>query len=106
MGGPRSAPAVAPAEHRGHDDVLAAPSHDRGVLDERRAAEYRRVRNAMIRAEEKALFDLRARGVIGDGVMRGVLRELDLERILLDSRDPVVEPSSELRIEERGSPKA
>jgi hypothetical protein len=31
---------------------------------------------------------------------------LDLERILLDTREPVVEPSSELRIEEEGSRKA
>jgi CPA1 family monovalent cation:H+ antiporter len=89
-----------PADHGGHDGVLAAPSHERGLLDDRRAAEYRRVRNAMIAAEEKALLDLRARGAIGDDVMRRVLRELDLERILLDSREPVVEPSSELRIEQ------
>ena len=95
-----------PSDHRGHDGALAAPSHDRGILDERRAAEYRRVRNGMIRAEEKALIDLRARGVIGDDVMRRVLRELDLERILLDSSEPVVEPSNELRIGEEGSRKA
>lgn len=79
-----------------HDHVVTAPSHEAGVLDERRAAEYRRLRSAMIRAEQEALLKLRDRGEIGDDVMRTVLRELDLEQVLLDSPEPVIEPSREL----------
>jgi CPA1 family monovalent cation:H+ antiporter len=84
-----------------HDHPFAAPSHDAGLLDDRRAAEYRRIRGAMIKAEEKSLLDLRDRGVIGDDVMRRLLRELDLERILLDSPEPVSEPPSEVRVHEK-----
>jgi len=53
----------------------------------------------MIDAEDKAVLELRDRGVIGDDVMRRIRRELDLERILLDSPTPVMEPSSEARID-------
>jgi CPA1 family monovalent cation:H+ antiporter len=79
----------------GHEHFVAAPSHDAGALDDRRAAEYRRIRSEMIRAERRALLDLRDNDVIGDDVMRRVMRDLDLETILLDSREPVVEPTSE-----------
>ena len=78
-----------------HDHIVSAPSHEDGKLDDRRAAEYRRVRSAMIRAERQTLLDLRDGDVIGDDVMRRVQRDLDLELILLDTREPVVEPSSE-----------
>jgi CPA1 family monovalent cation:H+ antiporter len=78
-----------------HEHSVAAPSHDAGTLDDHRAVEYRRIRSGMIRAERQALLDLRDRDVIGDDVMRRVLRDLDLETILLDSREPVVEPTSE-----------
>ena len=78
-----------------HEHLVAAPSHDAGQLDDRRATEYRRIRSAMIAAEREKLRDLRDRDVIGDDVMRRVLRDLDLETVLLDSREPVVEPSSE-----------
>ncbi|HEY2375034.1 MAG TPA: Na+/H+ antiporter [Gemmatimonadaceae bacterium] len=84
-----------PNEER-HDSFVAAPSHDAGTLDDRRAVEYRRIRAAMIHAERYALSDLRDRDVIGDDVMRRVQRDLDLELILLDSREPVVEPTSEV----------
>ena len=82
-------------DERPHDHAVAAPSHDAGVLDEHRAAEYRRIRSGMIHAERRALLELRDRGEIGDDVMRGVQRELDLEQVLLDSPEPVVESSSE-----------
>ena len=49
----------------------------------------------MIDAERSTLRNLRDRDVIGDDVMRRVLRDLDLETVLLDSREPVIEPSSE-----------
>jgi monovalent cation/hydrogen antiporter len=81
------------------DHIVSAPSHDMGLLDERRAAEYRRIRAAMIDAEDKSLLEMRDRGVIGDDVMRRVRRELDLERILLDSPQPVVERSSEVSVD-------
>jgi Na+/H+ antiporter len=74
-----------------HDHFVAAPSHEAGELDDQRAAEYRQIRAAMIRAERQALLDLRDRDIIGDDVMRRILRDLDLELILLDSREPVVE---------------
>jgi CPA1 family monovalent cation:H+ antiporter len=89
-----------PPNEQGGDHVVVAPSQDRGLVDERRAAEYRRIRRAMIDAEDKALLELRDRGVIGDDVMRRVRRELDLERILLDSPAPVVEPSSEVHVDD------
>ena len=69
------------------------------MLD-RSSEDYSQFSGAMIKAEEQALVELRNRGVIGDGVMRRVLRELDLERVLLDSREPVIEPPRELRIDE------
>jgi hypothetical protein len=50
----------------------------------------------MINAEERSLFEMRDRGVIGDDVVRRVRRDLDLERILLDSPEPVIEPTPEL----------
>jgi CPA1 family monovalent cation:H+ antiporter len=83
-----------------HDHTVSAPAHDAGLLDERRATEYRRIRAAMIDAEDDALLDLRNRGVIGDDVARRVRRELDLERILLDSPEPVVEPTPEIDLRE------
>jgi hypothetical protein len=58
-------------------------------VDEKRAAEYRRVRAAMIRAEENALLDLRDRGVIADDVMRRIQRDLDLESMQLETSEPV-----------------
>jgi monovalent cation/hydrogen antiporter len=89
------------ADGQTHDHLIAPPSHEAGLLDDRRAAEYRRIRGAMIKAEERALLDLRDRGVIGDDVMRRLLRELDLERILLDSPEPVSEPPREVRVDEK-----
>jgi hypothetical protein len=50
----------------------------------------------MIDAERSALLDLRDRDVIGDDVMRRIQRDLDLELVLLDTREPVVEPTSEV----------
>jgi CPA1 family monovalent cation:H+ antiporter len=79
-----------------HETFVAAPSHEAGALDDRRAIEYRRVRAEMIDAERRALLDLRDRDVIGDDVMRRIQRDLDLELVLLDTREPVVEPTSEV----------
>jgi CPA1 family monovalent cation:H+ antiporter len=87
--------AARPAESP-HAHLVAAPSHEAGVLDERRAAEYRRLRGEMIRAEQRALRELRDRDEIGDDVMRSIQRELDLERVLLDSPSPVIEPPREV----------
>jgi hypothetical protein len=50
----------------------------------------------MIHAERRSLLDLRDRDIIGDDVMRRIQRDLDLELILLGSREPVVEPTSEV----------
>jgi len=66
------------------------------VIDERRGEEYRRVRSAMLKAEQQAVLDLRDKGVIGDYVMQRILRDLDLETILLDTSEPVIEPVSEV----------
>lgn len=79
-----------------HEHNVAAPSHDAGTLDEQRSAEYRRLRARMIQAELGALTAMRDRGVIGDDVMRRIQRDLDLETILLGTREPVVEPPSEV----------
>jgi CPA1 family monovalent cation:H+ antiporter len=85
---------------RAHDfaqpHTVAAPSHEAGVLDEQRAAEYRRLRTRMIQAELATLTSLRDKGVIGDDVLRRIQRDLDLEAILLGTSDPVSEPPSEV----------
>ena len=56
--------------------------------DERAAADYRRVRGAMVDAEREELLRLRDEGVISDAVVRRVQRDLDLEQLLLASDDP------------------
>jgi CPA1 family monovalent cation:H+ antiporter len=79
-----------------HEHFTVAPSHAAAEIDERRAAEYRRVRSAMIDAEQKAVLDLRDRDLIADDVMRRVQRDLDLEAILLETSDPVIDTVSEV----------
>ncbi len=79
-----------------HEHFTVAPSHEAAVIDERRAEEYRRVRSAMVDAEQKAVTDLRDRGVIGDDVMRRIQRDLDLETMLLETSEPVIETVSEV----------
>ncbi len=66
------------AEHR------ALPRGDaKGA--ERTAMSYRALRMAMLDAERKAIVDLRDREVISDEIMRTILRELDLETMLLEA---------------------
>ncbi|MGZ3436059.1 MAG: Na+/H+ antiporter [Gemmatimonadaceae bacterium] len=79
-----------------HEHFTVAPSHDAAAIDERRAEEYRRVRSAMLDAEQQAILDLRDNGVIADDVMRRVQRDLDLETMLLETSEPVIEPVSEV----------
>jgi len=79
-----------------HQHLTIAPSHEAAVIDERRGEEYRRVRSAMLKAEQHAVLDLRDKGVIGDDVMQRILRDLDLETILLETSEPVIEPVSEV----------
>ena len=79
-----------------HEHFTVAPSHEAAVIDERRAEEYRRVRSAMLDAEQQAILDLRDNGVIADDVMRRVQRDLDLETMLLETSEPVIEPVSEV----------
>jgi monovalent cation/hydrogen antiporter len=78
---------------QGH--AIAAPSHGAGELDEQRILEYRRLRSQSIDAERRAVIALRDQSVIGDGVLRRIQRDLDLEAMLLDTREPVVELPSE-----------
>lgn len=82
-----------------HDDLTAAPSHEDAEIDERRATEYRRVRGEMLDAEQRAIMDLRDKGVIADDVMRRILRDLDLETMLLDTSEPVNDTVSEVPAE-------
>jgi CPA1 family monovalent cation:H+ antiporter len=79
-----------------HEHLTVAPSHEAAVIDERRAAEYRRVRSAMLGAEQRAVLELRDRGVIADDVMRRIQRDLDLETMLLETSEPVIETVSEV----------
>jgi CPA1 family monovalent cation:H+ antiporter len=87
-------------EGRGHDFLqrhsIAAPSHEAGELDEQRIVEYRRLRSRSIDAERSAVIALRDQGVIGDDVMRRIQRDLDLEAMLLDTREPVIDAPSEV----------
>ncbi len=66
------------------EDSTAAADHD----DDQLAADYRRIRGAMIAAEREELIRLRDENVIEDDVMRQIQRELDLEQMLLDSPRP------------------
>ena len=84
------------ADDAGHEHFTVAPSHEAAVVDEERADEYRRVRSAMVEAEQQALLDLRDRGVIGDDVMRRIQRDLDLETMLLETSEPVIDTVSEV----------
>jgi monovalent cation/hydrogen antiporter len=79
-----------------HEHFTIAPSHEAAAIDERRADEYRRVRSAMLAAEQEAVLDLRDRGVIGDDVMRRIQRDLDFETMLLETSEPVIETVSEV----------
>jgi CPA1 family monovalent cation:H+ antiporter len=79
-----------------HDHTVVAPSHQSGVLDEQRSTEYRRLRSRMIQAEQRAVVTLRDQDVIGDDVLRRIQHDLDLESMLLRTREPVVEPVSEV----------
>jgi CPA1 family monovalent cation:H+ antiporter len=84
-------------QHEGeHAHFSAAPSHEAGELDDRRSAEYRRLRSKMIRGEQQALVQLRDQDVLGDDVMRRILHDLDLEAMLLGAPEPVTEPTSEV----------
>ena len=74
-----------------HDHLIPAPSHDSATLDEERAEEYRRVRSVMLVAEEQEVTRLRDQGVIADDVMRRIVRDLDLEALLLETSEPVGE---------------
>lgn len=87
-----------------HDHIVAAPSHASGALDDERSAEYRRLRLRMIQAEQRAVVKLRDQDVIGDDVMRRIQHDLDLESILLGTREPVVEPVSEVPSAMAGKP--
>ena len=84
------------AHDEAHEHIVAAPSHDAGELDEKRIVEYRRIRSQAIDAERRALVKLRDDSVIGNDVMQGIQRDLDLETMLLDAREPVDEPPSEV----------
>jgi CPA1 family monovalent cation:H+ antiporter len=79
-----------------HDHFVPAPSHEAGALDEDRAAEYRRVRSAMLAAELDTVLTLRDDGVIADDVMRRIQRDLDLETMLLETSEPVSETVSDV----------
>jgi Na+/H+ antiporter len=58
-----------------------------GKQAERRSANSRELRLEMIDAERKALIELRDRGVISDDVMRRVMRDIDLETMLLEAEE-------------------
>ena len=79
-----------------HEHFTVAPSHESAAIDDRRAEEYRRVRSAMLAAEQQAILDLRDSGVIGDDVMRRIQRDLDLETMLLETSEPVIDTVSEV----------
>ena len=72
------------------EDAAKAEDHD----DDRKAADYRRIRASMIGAERLELIKLRDENVIGDDVLRRVQHELDLEQMLLDSPGP--DPAEEV----------
>jgi CPA1 family monovalent cation:H+ antiporter len=84
------------SEDVAHEHFTVAPSHEAAAIDELRAEEYRRVRSAMLGAEQRAIAELRDNGVIADDVMRRIQRDLDLETLLLETSEPVIETVSEV----------
>jgi CPA1 family monovalent cation:H+ antiporter len=72
--------------HRSHR-YAARLRGQRHARDESRSEALRRMRLRMIAAEREALIKLRDGDVISDDVMRGIQRDLDLEQILLESRE-------------------
>jgi monovalent cation/hydrogen antiporter len=79
-----------------HEHFTIAPSHEAATIDEQRGDEYRRIRSAMLNAEQSALLELRDRDVIGDDVMRRIQRDLDLETMLLETGEPVTDTVREV----------
>ena len=79
-----------------HHHLVHAPSHAAGALDGRRAAEYRRVRSAMLDAEQAAVLKLRDDGVLADDIMRRIQRDLDLETLLLETSEPVRDSAGDI----------
>jgi len=75
---------------------VTAPSEKTAAIDDRRAAEYRRIRGAMLRAERETVVELRERGVIADDVMRHIQRDLDIEALLLETNEPVIDTVDEV----------
>ena len=92
-------PARGPSEIDHRHEVSLSPSHQGGMQDELRAAEYERLRAVMIAAERRALVGLRDAGTIGDDVMATVQRELDFEQIVLEGSQPVVESPREVTLD-------
>ena len=72
-----------------HEHFTIAPSHKAAAVDDERVEEYRRVRSAMIGAEEDKIRELRDEGAIADDVLRTIQRDLDLEAMLLETSEPV-----------------
>jgi CPA1 family monovalent cation:H+ antiporter len=93
-------PALGPTEIDHRHSVTLPPSHQAGIRDDLRAAEYERLRGSMIAAERRALLALRDAGTIGDDVMATVQRELDFEQIVLEGSQPVVESPREVTVDD------
>jgi Na+/H+ antiporter len=74
-----------PAINRSPHPEIVRHLRQQSVFDGDRAAEYRRIRSAMLAAEQRTALELRDRGVIGDDVLRRLQRELDLESLLLET---------------------
>ena len=72
--------------HRSHR-YAARLRGERHARDESRTEASRRMRLAMIAAERDALLKLRDDDVISDDVMRDIQRDLDLEQLLIESRE-------------------
>lgn len=79
-----------------HEHLVSTASREAGVLDDHRAAEYRRIRSAMLAAEQGTILALRDSEVIADDVMRRIQRDLDLESMLLETNDPASETASDV----------
>ena len=72
--------------HRSHR-YAARLRGERHARDEHRSEASRRMRLSMLAAERDALLKLRDENVISDDVMRDIQRDLDLEQILIESRE-------------------
>lgn len=76
-----------PVRDEDHARVAAALAATDVEYADHELSSYRRLRNAAIEAERRALIDLRDREVISGDVVRRLQRDLDFEKVVLEGTE-------------------